>query len=164
MIHLFWKNNIRYLFSGTLKIVLFLAVAVFSSSCVSVSTINTHGNLPDIERLSQIEAGKQTKREVATLLGSPSTIDTFDGEVWYYISSRQERFVFYEPKELERNITAISFSKDGLIDSVKTYTLSDSKAVKPISKETPTAGHSMGLLEQFIGNIGRFENRNVKQG
>ncbi|NIR45904.1 MAG: outer membrane protein assembly factor BamE, partial [Gemmatimonadetes bacterium] len=51
----------------------------------------TSGNLPDPDKVAQIEPGKQTRAQVAALLGTPSSVSTFDGQAWYYIGKRTER-------------------------------------------------------------------------
>ena len=46
------------------------------------------GNLPDPEKLAQVQPGTTSKEQVIKILGSPSSESTFDDDVWYYISRK----------------------------------------------------------------------------
>lgn len=118
--------------------------------------VDTHGNLADPERLAQIEPGKQNRGEVAEILGSPSSTAVFDNEVWYYISQRTETLAFFEPKVAERQIIVIEFDRQGLVSAIKTAGLEDGHKIDPVERVTPTEGKRLTVLEQIIGNLGRF--------
>ncbi|MHA1600791.1 MAG: outer membrane protein assembly factor BamE, partial [Alphaproteobacteria bacterium] len=77
-------------------------------------TINVRGNLPEPEIVSKINPGVHSREDVASLLGSPSTISTFQDDKWYYISQRTTQFAFFAPEVLERKIIAMSFDTDGM--------------------------------------------------
>ncbi len=131
-----------------------LALTVALPACAP--TIENRGNLPNPELLAQVKPGLQTKEDVSTLLGTPSSTAVFGDETWYYISSREEHYAFYKPKELERQVVIVRFDKGGLVSEVKSLTLQDGKEIKMVDRTTPTAGSEMGLLQQLFGNVGRF--------
>lgn len=138
------------------KKLFFIMIAVFAvTSCAPM--IDSRGNFPEEKKISEIIPGKTKSFEVEYYLGSPSSKSVFGEEVWYYISSKQKRFAFYKVEELERKILKISFDEDGVVYKVEYNDLNDAVDVKIAGKETKTYGHSMGLLEQLIGNLGRFE-------
>ncbi|WP_343031072.1 outer membrane protein assembly factor BamE [Roseospira navarrensis] len=119
--------------------------------------INARGNAPTEERLSQIEPGKQTRAEVAALLGTPSTTATFDDETWYYISGQTKQFAVFEREELARRVIAIRFGADGTVEDMRELGLADGREVDVVSRETPTLGNDLSIIEQLLGNLGRFE-------
>ena len=89
-------------------------------------------------------------------LGSPSAASTFDPNLWYYVNQVKERVAFQRPRVVARNVTAIQFNKDSeLVESVNNYTLKDGKVIAYNSRETPTRGREMTILEQLLGNVGR---------
>lgn len=137
-----------------LACVLGAALATALGGCAP--RVDTHGNLADPERLAQIAPGKQNRGQVAELLGSPSSTAVFDNEVWYYISQRTETFAFFEPKVAERQIVIVEFDKDGVVSAVKTSGLEDGNDIEPVERVTPTEGKRLTVLEQIIGNLGRF--------
>ena len=118
---------------------------------------DNHGNIPLTEAAEKIAPGKQTREQVRETLGSPSTRATFEGDdIWYYIGKRTETTAFLAPDVLEHRILEIRFGEDGRVSQVRE--IDATKAVKPrlVDRETPTKGKKLTLLEQFIGNIGRF--------
>jgi outer membrane protein assembly factor BamE (lipoprotein component of BamABCDE complex) len=57
---------------------------------------------------------------------------------------------------LERSVLVVSFDAGGMVDRTKTYTLEDGQDIDPVSRITPTEGRDLTLLQQLLGNIGRF--------
>ena len=133
------------------------ALAVLLSACAP--NLVQRGNLPDPELLSRIQPGSQTRIQVANLLGSPSSIATFGDEVWYYISSQTQTIAFYAPEVLEQKVVAIAFDDDGRVKNVRTYGLEDAQEIEPVARITPTGGREITVLEQLIGNLGRFSKQ-----
>lgn len=131
------------------------ALAVGLGACTA--DINARGNDPTRERLSQIEPGEQSRAEVAALLGTPSTTATFDQDTWYYISAQTQRYAIYEREELERRVIAIRFADDGRVSEVRELGLGDGRDVDVVQRETPTLGNELSIIEQLLGNLGRFE-------
>ena len=114
------------------------------------------GYVPDEEILAGIEQGVDTKDAVVTKLGSPSTVATFDDDTWIYVNKRSEVFAFFEPTVLSQNVVAINFDPEGRVQEIRRFTLEDGRLFDLITRETPTQGRELGLLEQLFGNVGRF--------
>ena len=66
--------------------------------------MDTRGNLADKDRLQQIQPGVSTRDDVAAVLGTPSTMGTFDPNTWYYIGARTEKTAFFRPDTVERKV------------------------------------------------------------
>ncbi len=124
--------------------------------------VRVHGNMPDPEVVSEIKPGVHSREEIADLLGSPSTISTFEDNVWYYIGQKSEQFAFFKPDILERKVLVISFDDSGRVDQTKAYTLADSQDIDPVGRITPTEGRDLTLLQQLFGNIGRFSSQSLE--
>ena len=120
--------------------------------------IGTHGYVPDPEALARIEPGVHNRLEVAQFLGTPSTTAMFGEETWLYVTERREEFAFFKPEIIEQEVVVIAFDQTGVVDSIDQYVLADGILVDPVSRKTPTYGKQLGLLEQFLGNVGRFNN------
>lgn len=137
-----------------------IAATAFVLSLVACAPItNQRGNLPDPDLLGQIEPGAQSRGDVANILGSPTSISSFGGEIWYYISAQTETVAFYEPEVIDQRVVAIAFDNDGMVASIRTYGLDDARDIEPEERVTPTGGREMTFLEQLVGNIGRFSDR-----
>lgn len=125
--------------------------------------IQTHGNLPDPDRLADIKPGQISRDEVEEILGSPSSIALFDKETWYYVSERTETSAFFAPEVKERKVIIVKFEPNGVVSSVDTKGLDDGRVIQPVERETPTAGTEMTLIQQMFGNIGRFNKPDSPQ-
>lgn len=114
------------------------------------------GNMPDPEVAATIHPGETTREEVAAMLGSPSTISSFQDRTWYYIGQKQEQVAFFDPEVLERSILVVNFDDAGTVQATKTYTLEDGRVIDPVTRETPTEGRELTILQQLFGNLGKF--------
>jgi outer membrane protein assembly factor BamE (lipoprotein component of BamABCDE complex) len=145
------------LLTGVLLTGVLLAGALLTGGPLGCSPeISTHGYRFDEATLAQIEPGRTTKDAVTRLLGSPSSVATFDNKVWYYISQRSEHKSFYQDHVVEQKVIAIAFDDAGVVQTIDKRGLKDGHDVAFVSRETPTSGKQLSLLEQFVGNIGRF--------
>jgi outer membrane protein assembly factor BamE (lipoprotein component of BamABCDE complex) len=128
--------------------------AVALSACGN--TVQVRGNTPDPEDVAAIQPGLLSRQDVVDLLGSPSTVSTFEDRRWYYIGQKTQEVAFLKPEVLDRNVLVITFDDAGLVEGTETYSLADAQEVRPIERETPTEGRDLTLLQQLIGNVGRF--------
>ncbi|HYZ25824.1 MAG TPA: outer membrane protein assembly factor BamE [Geminicoccaceae bacterium] len=118
--------------------------------------ISNHGYRLDEAAFAQVEPGRTTREQVLQLLGSPSSLTTFDGSVWYYVSQRTERMSFYQEEVVNQDVVSITFDDLGTVTQVDRHGLDQANEVSLVDRETPTSGSELSVLEQFIGNIGRF--------
>jgi outer membrane protein assembly factor BamE (lipoprotein component of BamABCDE complex) len=124
-----------------------------------------HGNVPDEEQVVQIQPGEDDKNRVEQLLGSPSTTGTFGDDVWYYVSKRTTQTAFFEPDVIDQGVLAISFDAQGIVQDLKVYDQSDGRLVAMVDRVTPTHGNELTIIQQMLGNFGRFspdENSNSR--
>ena len=131
-----------------------LALALLLSACTP--RIAVRGNLPREEQLSKIQVGEQNRNEVAEVLGTPSTHGTFDDKVWYYISRKTEKFAFLREKILDQQVIAIYFNERDIVEAIHRYNKDDLREVGMVDRTTPTTGKNLSVLEQLLGNLGRF--------
>lgn len=141
-------------------------MAVLSSLALSACTptIATHGHTLDEAAVAQIEPGRSSRQDVLRLLGSPSSLASFDDDAWYYVSQRTEKVSFYQEDLVEQDVITVTFNERDLVDEVQRHGLEQAAAVDPVDRVTPTAGEAPSVLEQFIGNIGRFGNNTLPDG
>lgn len=131
----------------------FLAVLALLSGCIR--DVQAVGYTLDDKALKEIIPGESTKEQVQAVLGSPSSISEFGQLTWYYISSEYERKAFLKPKLVSQSIVAVTFDEETVAD-VKRYSKDDAKAISMVKDTTPTEGHDMGIINQLLGNVGRF--------
>ena len=96
--------------------------------------------------LEQIPIGA-SQDQVLIVMGTPSTVATLDGEVFYYISQRSERPVaFMNQKLVDQRVIAIYFDKNRQVRRLANYGLKDGRIFDFISRTTPTSGQELSYL------------------
>ena len=96
--------------------------------------------------LEQIPIGA-SQDQVLIVMGTPSTVATLNGEVFYYISQRAERPVaFMEQKVVDQRVIAVYFDRNRQVKRLANYGLQDGKIFDFISRTTPTSGQEMSYL------------------
>jgi outer membrane protein assembly factor BamE (lipoprotein component of BamABCDE complex) len=96
--------------------------------------------------LEQIPIGA-SQDQVLIVMGTPSTVATLDGEVFYYISQRSSRPVmFMETKVVDQRVIAIYFDKNRQVRRLANYGLQDGKIFDFISRTTATSGQELSYL------------------
>ena len=135
---------------------LFVAAAALAAAAGCAPTVSTHGHAITAGDLTHITPGVTSREEVARLLGSPSTIGTFDQERWFYVSQRSEVVSFYQADITQQDVVSIDFDGRGIVSNVHTHGLELAQAIQPDPNKTRTLGNELTAMQQFLGNIGRF--------
>lgn len=153
------KHSLRSLFPA---LAVLAPLAVILPACSP--DVTPRGNLPTQSVLDQVVAGETSRPQVASLLGSPSSTSLFDnGEVWYYIGGRTTQYGVYSTKELERSVIAIRFDPAGKVDQMTRLNKEDGTEVVLVERTTPTAGNELNVIQQMLGNVGRFNKDGAAQ-
>src|SRR3954454_2662038 len=76
--------------------------------------------------LEQIPLGA-SQEQVLIVLGTPSTVATVSGEVFYYISQRAEQTSFLPQKVVDQRVVAVYFDKNRRVERIANYGLQDGK-------------------------------------
>ena len=96
--------------------------------------------------LEQLPIGA-SQDQVLIVMGTPSTVATLNGEVFYYISQRSERPVaFMNQKVIDQRVIAIYFDKNRRVQRLANYGLQDGKIFDFVSRTTPTSGQELSYL------------------
>lgn len=129
-------------------------IGVTLAGCSPV--VATRGNLIEDRDLAKLEVDQMNRIDVLNLFGTPTSRATFDQDTWYYIGQTTEQTAFFEPDVTERRILKLQFDHQGVLREVEELSLEDAQQVDTVSRETPTRGRQLGVLEQLLGNLGRF--------
>ncbi len=63
---------------------------------------------------------------------------------------------------IRKEVLAISFNDNNIVDDMKIYGLENGRMVDMNQNLTPTYGNDLTLMQQLLGNLGRFNNPNKK--
>jgi outer membrane protein assembly factor BamE (lipoprotein component of BamABCDE complex) len=116
--------------------------AVVAGGCTQVIH---HGYMAPEGALEQLPLGS-TQEQVLIVLGTPSTVATISGEVFYYISQRSEQTSFLPARETDRRVIAVYFDKSRRVQRLADYGLKEGKIFDYISRTTPSGGHDANNL------------------
>ncbi len=108
--------------------------------------------------LEQIPIGA-SQDQVLIVMGTPSTVATLNGEVFYYISQRAERPVaFMNDRVVDQRVIAIYFDKNRQVRRLANYGLKDGRIFDFVSRTTPTSGQEISYVAPL------FKAINIGQG
>ena len=100
--------------------------------------------------LEQIPIGA-SQDQVLIVMGTPSTVATLDGEVFYYISQRAERpIAFMNQTVTDQRVIAIYFDKNRQVRRLANYGLKDGKIFDFVSRTTQTSGQELSYLQPLF--------------
>ena len=124
--------------------------------CACEARVATHGFMPREELVNQLSPGEQDKRLVSQVMGTPSSIGSFDDNVWYYITQRTKQQAFFKPQLIEQQVLVLLFDEKEVLQSIEKYNLEEARLIEPLDDKTPTVGRKLTILQQLFGNLGRF--------
>ena len=104
--------------------------------------------------LEQIPVGA-TQEQVLIVLGTPSTVATVSGEVFYYISQKGEQVSFLPRRIVDQRVLAVYFDKNRRVQRVADYGLQDGKVFDFVSRTTPAGGQELSYLSYIFKIAGR---------
>lgn len=106
--------------------------------------------------LEQIPIGA-SQEQVLIVLGTPSTVATVSGEVFYYISQRAERAVAFMPQTMvDQRVVAVYFDHSRRVNRLANYGMKDGKIFDYVSRTTPTGGNELAYLANVFNSFKIF--------
>jgi outer membrane protein assembly factor BamE (lipoprotein component of BamABCDE complex) len=133
-----------------------LALAALALTAACENNAEIRGFAPAPGAVDKLEVGTQSREDVQRLIGSPSAVATFNPNVWYYISEKQEQWGPNKPWIADQNVIQITFNESGRVHNIKYYDKADAENITMVARTTPTVGKELTILEQILGNVGKF--------
>ena len=122
-------------------------------SGLALSTNKIQGYAISQDALAQIRPG-QSQELVATVLGSPQTINAFnEGSAWYYVQTKVSQTAFGMTTVQDRTVLAIYFDKNKKVADKAVYGVKDGKSFTIEGRKTPSYGEDKSFLDQLIKSI-----------
>jgi outer membrane protein assembly factor BamE (lipoprotein component of BamABCDE complex) len=129
-----------------------LSVGVLSGGCFE-QTFH-RGYVLQEGALEQVPLGA-SQEQVLVVLGTPSTVATVSGEVFYYISQRAVKAAAFMPqKVVDQRVIAVYFDKERKVERLADYGLKDGKVFDFVSRTTPAGGEELSYLTYLFKIIG----------
>lgn len=130
-------------------------VAITSLTACSPQFEN-HGYIPPQEDLDQIQIGTDTRESVSQKVGVPTSAGVLSNSGYYYVKMRQRSIGPLAPKEIDRQVVAISFSEGGIVSNVERFGLERGQVVPLSRRVTSSSVRDKSILRKLLGNLGRF--------
>jgi outer membrane protein assembly factor BamE (lipoprotein component of BamABCDE complex) len=134
-------------------LMLVLLAAVTACSAV----YRNHGYVPAEEELALVEVGKDTRETVGQKIGRPSTSGLLNDVGWFYVQSRYKLVGPREPKEIDRQVLAITFTEAGVVENIARYGLEDGRVVEISRRVTEPNVKGLSFIQQILGSFGRLQ-------
>lgn len=124
----------------------------------------TRGNKVDPELLAQLVPGTSSRADVTALIGTPTTKATFDDNTWIYIGEVTRPLIGGTLKVHDQEVVEMHFDEKGVLRSMERKGSADSLPVSIASGATASPGNNASILQQLLGNVGRFNPGGASPG
>ena len=122
-------------------------------SGLALSTNKIQGYAISSDALAQIRPG-QSQELVATVLGSPQTINAFnEGSAWYYVQTKVNQTAFGLTTVTDRTVLAVYFDKNKRVADKAVYGVKDGKSFTIEGRKTPSYGEDKSFIESLIDSV-----------
>lgn len=148
------KAGLGELAARGVRVALLGLMMVVIAACAPV--YRNHGYVPTDDELAEIKVGEDTRETLAPLIGRPSAAALLNDEGWYYVQSRWKHSGARPPKEIDRQVVAITFTKEGVVENVERFGLENGKVVALSRRVTTSNIKGIGFLRQLLGSLGNF--------
>jgi outer membrane protein assembly factor BamE (lipoprotein component of BamABCDE complex) len=134
-----------------------LAVMLVATIAACSPVYRNHGYVPTEDELALVEVGKDTRETVGQKIGRPTTSGLLNDVGWFYVQSRYKHFGPRAPKEIDRQVLAVTFNEAGVVENVARYGLEDGRVVEISRRVTETNVKGLSVIQQILGTFGRLD-------
>ena len=129
---------------------LVLACGLWLGACGQFSETFQRGYVIQPGALEQVPVGA-SQEQVLIVLGTPSTVATVNGEVFYYISQKSQRAAaFLNQEVIDQRVIAVYFDNDRKVRRLADYGLKDGKVFDFVSQTTATGGQDLSYVRNLF--------------
>lgn len=143
------------------RVALLGLLMVVIAACAPV--YRNHGYVPAEDELAEIKVGEDTRETLAPLIGRPSAAALLNDDGWYYVQSRWKYAGARQPKEIERQVVAITFTEDGIVENVERFGLEEGKVVALSRRVTKSNIKGISFIRQLLGSVGNLSGGDFLQ-
>jgi outer membrane protein assembly factor BamE (lipoprotein component of BamABCDE complex) len=144
------------------KNIILLAGAALLAAQVAACTprIENRGNFLSKGQIAQLNPEGALRADVQRVWGPPSAVSPFDEKTWYYIGEVTSQKGIFATEVEQRQVVKVTFDTDEAVSEIALIDPKDAQNIDYVSRRTPTAGREFTAFQQFVGNLGRF-NQNI---
>lgn len=147
----FMGKTVAGVFAFRLGIIVLMLVLV--TACTTI--YRNHGYVPSDTEMASVAIG-DSRDKVSEKIGRPSALGLLNDVGWFYVQSRFSYRGAFEPKEVERQVVAITFTEAGTVANIERFGLERGKVVPLSRRVTKSNIKTIGFIHQLLGNFGRI--------
>ena len=138
------------------KIALTLVCAFPLTGCAFLAAHpQARGNRVDPAELTELVPGVSTKKDAASLLGSPTAHGSFDDNKWIYIGAMTRPVIGGTQHLISEDNVVLTFDARGVLRDVRATHLRNALPHTMLARTTPSPGSNTSFLQQLLGNVGK---------
>jgi len=139
--------GVKNLVKATVVLLFFGVVSACSAQ------YENHGYAPTETEVAELIVGVDTRATVDDVIGTPSISGVLSGGDYYYIRSRVKSYGMFRPKEIERQVLAISFDESDTIANIERFGLEKGRIVPLSRRVTDSSVVGKGFIRQMLNNL-----------
>ena len=147
------------------KIIFFLLILAVTNCSTKKLEVN-HGLVNLDKKKEEITIGKSNKNDILDIFGPPSTVSTFDEDVWIYIELKKQNqsIVKLGKKRIKKNNTLIvKFDSRSLVNKVDFIDINNLNQLKLSEKVTEKEFTTNSMLYNVLTNLREKINAPVRR-
>ena len=141
---------------------LFAALVATLAACTPIEA--QRGQIVTDDELSHLVVGTTAKPEVLAAIGTPTSVGALDDKQWYYIGEDTKQVGIHPPVTTDRRIVALKFDENGLLTDKRVLGKNEGQQIAMAPGETRVIGKEPTVVQQLIGNVGRFSKGDTGSG
>ena len=118
--------------------------------------VETRGHMLSESKRAKIQPIISARADVSQEWGPPSAASILDPNTWYYVGETTEQTALFAPEVTKRSLIRVRFDDNDIVTDITEIDPALAQDIKPIARKTATAGKEFTALQQFIGNLGKF--------
>jgi outer membrane protein assembly factor BamE (lipoprotein component of BamABCDE complex) len=133
-----------------------VAACLVLATSACVASYRNHGYVPPADQLDQIVVGIDTRASVEDTVGPPSSAGILQDSGYYYVRSRVRSFAYRAPEVVDREVLAITFDTNGVVQNIERFGLEDGRVITLERRVTESSVVDRTFLRQLLSSFGRI--------
>ena len=136
---------------------IFIILLFFIISNCSLNKVVKHHGVHFLDKKEKnLELNRTNKNDILKALGPPSTLSTFDNDIWIYIerkTTKSSLIKLGKKKVIVNNVLVLEISKTGLLVKKDFLDINDMKKIKFSQKTTEIAYSKNTFVYDFLSSM-----------
>ena len=106
------------------------------------------------KKMKKIQVNTTNKNDIIKIFGEPSTVSSFDNDVWIYIERKITNTHFFGKRQLiTNNVLVLEIDQYGLLSKIDFYNIEDMNKLKFDDSTTEIAFRKRNFIYDFLSSM-----------